>query len=247
MSEIVIQERLETVSTRLDRRVAELESLFREAGCRDDRLATQTVPGSKAPNVICTLPAAEPGAPVIIVAGHLDLVPIGTGAVDDWSGVVLLPSLYQSLAVQSRRHTFVFIGFAAEERGLIGSTVYVRHLSKPERTRVGAMVNLECLGTTPPKVWASRADKVLLAAYGLVARSLKLEFAASNVDRVGDDDSHPFLNARIPVITIHSITQETWRLLHSSRDQLAAIDPGCYYDAYRLAATYLAYLDGLLN
>jgi len=243
----VIQQRLETVSRQLDERVATLRSLFEEAGCRDPRFTTQKVADSKAPNLICTLPGDGPDAPVIVVGGHLDLITRGMGAIDDWSGVVLLPSLYQSLAMKPRRHTFVFAGFAAEERGLWGSTEYVHRLSKAQRANIGAMVNLECLGTTPPKVWASRADKVLLGAYWHVARSLNLELAGSNLGRVGDDDSHPFLNVRIPVITIHSITQETWALLHTPRDQLSAIHSGDYYDAYRLAATYLCYLDGLLN
>ena len=64
-----------------------------------------------------------------------------------------------------------------------------------------------------------------------------------NVDRVGDDDTHPFASARIPVISIHSLTQETWPVLHSKRDDLAAIDFPEYYRTYRLVAYYLAYLD----
>jgi hypothetical protein len=243
----VIQRRLESVSRKLEERRATLQSLFEEVGCRDERLSSQKVPGSKAGNLICTLPGDPPDAGVIVVGGHFDLIAAGMGAVDDWSGVVLLPSLYQGLTARPRRHTFVFIGFAAEERGLVGSTEYVHKLSKAEKANIRAMVNLECLGTTPPKVWASRADKLLLGAYTTVARSLNLDVVGSNVERLGDDDSHPFLNARIRVITIHSITPETFLLLHSPRDQLSAIRPGDYYDAYRLIATCVAYFDTLLN
>ena len=64
-----------------------------------------------------------------------------------------------------------------------------------------------------------------------------------NVDRVGDDDTHPFLSAHIPVISIHSVTQETWSILHSPRDRMDAINFEDYYAAYKLAAYYLAYLD----
>ncbi len=238
-----IQHRLETVSREISDRRATLVSLFEEVGCRDERLTSQKVSGSKFPNLICTMPGADPDAGVIVVGGHFDLIDKGMGAVDDWSGVVLLPSLYQSLAALPRRHTFVFVGFAAEERGLFGSTEYVHHLSKPRKAGIRAMVNLECLGTSPPKVWASRADQRLLARLVNVASSMDLEIRASNVDRVGDDDSHPFLSARIPVITLHSITQETFGFLHSPRDQLNAIDAKNYYQAYLLASTFLAYLD----
>jgi len=72
---------------------------------------------------------------------------------------------------------------------------------------------------------------------------LAITLQAVNVEKVGDDDSHPFLSAHIPVITIHSLTQETLPILHSDRDQLNAIHFDDYYTAYKLIAYYLAYLD----
>jgi Peptidase family M28 len=119
----IIQERLEHVTRKLPDRRAALESLFQTAGCKDERLTQQPVPRSKEPNVICTLTGETDR--VIVVGAHFDLVDRGIGAVDDWSGAALLPSLYQSLASKPRRHRFVFIGFAAEEIGLYGSKEYV--------------------------------------------------------------------------------------------------------------------------
>jgi hypothetical protein len=243
----LIRQRLETVTAKYSDRRATLESLFREAGCDGESLATQKVPHSAEPNIICTLSGTEPEAGSIVVGGHYDKVAEGMGAVDDWSGAVLLPSLYQSLKSRPRRHQYVFIAFAAEEVGLVGSTEYVYKLHKPERAAIRAMINLECLGLSPPKVWSHRADKRLLGAYAGVSRALGIDVAGLNVDNVGDDDSHPFLTAKIPVLTIHSLTQETFSLLHSKRDQLAAINPDDYYAAYTLVSTYLGYLDGFLQ
>jgi hypothetical protein len=42
------------------------------------------------------------------------------------------------------------------------------------------------------------------------------------------------------------VTQETLQVLHSSRDQLQAINQEYYYTAYRVVAAYLAYLDSRL-
>jgi Iap family predicted aminopeptidase len=167
--------------------------------------------------------------------------------VDDWSGVALLPSLYQSLAVRPRRHTFVFAGFSAEHQRLNGSYEFVYRLSKRQKRSVRAMMNLESLGLTVPQVWASRADKGLLDAYNSVARSMDLDVRVSNFSPLMEDDSRPFLDSRIPVITIHSLTNETMGFHHSPKDQLNAIDGKNYYDAYRLAAVFLAYLDDLPN
>jgi hypothetical protein len=243
----VIQRRLETVVRGTAARRATLQSLFEEAGCHDERLVSQKVSMSRLPNLICTMPGNDPGAGMILAGAHFDYIGGGIGAVDDWSGVALLPSLYQSLAVRPRRHTFVFAGFSAEHQGLNGSHEFVYRLSKRQKRSVRAMMNLESLGLTAPQVWASRADKGLLDAYNSVARSMNLDVRVSNFSPLMEDDSRPFLDARIPVITIHSLTNETMGLHHSPRDQLNAIDEKNYYDAYRLAAVFLAYLDDLPN
>lgn len=238
----VIQQRLEMVQRKVSDRQRVLEDLFRQVGCAD--LTEQRVPGSKGPNIICAHNGAE--SEVITVGAHYDAAGVGTGAVDDWSGASLLPSLYQSIETTARRHRFIFVGFSAEEKGLVGSKTYVKRLSDDDRVTIRAMVNLECLGVSLPKVWAHRADKGLLESYLRVAKALQVPAAEVNVEKIGDDDSHPFLNAKIPVITIHSLTQETWPILHSKRDQLQAINPEDYYATYRLLATYLSYLDSSL-
>jgi Iap family predicted aminopeptidase len=239
----VIQQRLEMAPRSLVERKATLISLFRDAGCE---VTEQRVPrSSKAGNLICTLPGE--GQSAIVVGGHFDFIKTGTGAIDDWSGAVMLPSLYQSLKSHPRHHRYIFIAFAEEETGLWGSAEYVKKLSPDEKRSIHAMINLECLGTNPPKVWATRADKDLLRAYIRVARSLQLEPVASNVDKVGDDDSHSFKDAKIPVLTIHSLTTETFRLLHSPRDTVQAIHPDDYYISYRLATVLLSFLDTVVE
>jgi len=239
----VIEERVENLSRKAAERRAILEKLFQDAGCTGEQLASQKVRGSKEQNIICTLKGQDPAAGEIVVGGHFDLVTRGMGAVDDWSGVVLLPSLYESLKSRPRQHDFVFIGFAAEETGLNGSRAYVNALTAPQRAAIRAMINLECLGLAPPAIWARRADPRLLEAYARIADALHMQPSGVNVDQVGDDDSHPFRDARIPVLTIHSLTQQSFKILHTPRDNVGAIDADHYSDAYRLAATLLAFLD----
>ena len=70
---------------------------------------------------------------------------------DDWSGTSLLPSLYTALKEQKRRHTYVFVAFASEERGLVGSAYFVKKLSAEQKSSLRAFVNLECLGLTRSK------------------------------------------------------------------------------------------------
>ena len=141
----------------------------------------------------------------------------------------------------------MFVAFTEEETGLYGSGLYVKKLSKEDRKSVRAFVNLECLGLDHPKVWASRATPMLLARLNEVAGAIGINLQGVNPANIGDDDSHPFFNAKIPVISIHSITRNTLKILHSPADNVAAVKPEFHYEAYRLAALYPAYLDQKLE
>src|SRR5579864_8399961 len=121
-----------------------LRDLFTEAGCVEGKLTEQVVKHSKVPNLICTLEGKLDST--IIAGGHFDFVDEGKGVVDNWSGASLLPSLFQSLKSVSRRHRFLFIGFTDEEKGLVGSSYYVGHLSKDDLRHISGMVNLDSLG-----------------------------------------------------------------------------------------------------
>jgi Zn-dependent M28 family amino/carboxypeptidase len=184
---------------------------------------------------------------VIVVGAHFDKASVGDGVVDNWSGAALLPSLYESLCQHSRRHTFVFVGFAGEERGLLGSKIYVKKLTKEGRARVRAMVNIDSVGLGPTMVWTSHSDKLLLEHLLLTASFLKLTVGGVDVERVGAGDHFPFRQNKIPCAVIHSVTQETLPILHSTDDNLEAIELDDYYDTYQLLRTYLAYIDSKLE
>jgi len=77
-----------------------------------------------------------------------------------------------------------------------------------------------------------------------VAKNLNLPIAGIDV---GESDADSFSERKIPSICIHSVTQETLKILHSNRDTPAAIQMEDYYNSYRLIAAYLATLDTILN
>jgi Peptidase family M28 len=219
---------------------------FAQSGCVKANLSEQPVRFGLPPNVICVLPGET--QEMIVVGAHTDKVTrAGDGVVDNWSAASLLPSLWFSLSAARRHHTFVFVGFTAEERGMVGSEYYVDHLTPEARAQIEGMVNMDSLGLTPTKVWATHADQPLLDALASVAMASKLPVSAVNVDKIGTTDSESFARYHIPRITLHSITQETMRVLHSPDDKLAAIKMDDYYDSYKLIAEYLAYLDETLK
>ena len=237
----VIQKRLAQGVVKENLRQGLMEELFEQSGCKP---VLQKVRG-KWNNVICTLPGQTDS--VIAIGGHYDFADHGQGIIDDWSGSSLLPSIFHALKTRPRRHTFVFIGFALEETGLVGSSYYAGHLGKEDRARYRAYVNLDCVGLGPLKVWMNRSDPALAQRMAELASAMKIPVSVMNVDKVGDDDTHPFLDVHIPVLSLHSITQSTFPLLHTKNDKVDAISPADHYDAYRLAAFYLAYLDAKLD
>jgi hypothetical protein len=242
----IIEARLKSFSTKNNEREALVRKWFAESGCKDANLSEQGLERKLPPNVICVLPGET--QKIILVGAHTDHVDsFGDGVVDNWTGASLLPSLLYSLSAQLRHHTFVFVGFSAEEKGLVGSAYYADHLTPEQRARIEAVVNLDSLGLGPTEVWASHSDQTLLSALGAIGAATKLPVSVMNVDGVGTADSESFAAYHIPRTTLHSVTQETLRVLHSPLDKLNAIKMKDYYDSYQLIAAYLAYLDDLLG
>jgi Zn-dependent M28 family amino/carboxypeptidase len=241
----VIEKRLAAVQAANADREHTLHAMFDEAGCSGVHLVEQTVKGSKIPNVICALEGSLDSA--IIVGAHFDHVKRGDGVVDNWSGASLLPSLYESLKAAPRRHNFVFVGFTDEELGLFGSRYYLHELSKQDIRKISAMVNMDSLGTGTTKLETDRGDKRLAKALADVAATFKLPLSVVNAHQVGRSDSDSFQDKKVPSINIHSLTQETFPILHTERDRMDAIQLAEYFDSYRLIAAYLAYLDQSLD
>jgi len=236
-----VRRRLESYKGDDGRRERTLKGLFEAAGCTSEKLTEQPVKHLKEPNLICSLPGTTDS--IIVVGAHFDHAANGSGVVDNWSGASLLPSLFEVLKQQPRQHTFIFIGFAGEEKGLVGSEFYAKNLAPEQATKIKAMVNMDTLGLGPTEVWVSRSHPRLCVAMAQIAQAMKLPVIGVNVDQVGKSDEESFIQRKIPTITIHSLTQATLPILHSPRDQLPAIKFDDYYNTYRLLSGYLIFLD----
>jgi Zn-dependent M28 family amino/carboxypeptidase len=242
----VIQQRLTQISGKNPERKARLQQLFAEAGAADAQMAEEEVAGSRLPNLVCTLPGSTDAT--IIVGAHYDAnFDYGQGIVDNWSGASLLPSLFESVKAYPRRHTFIFVGFVGEEKGLVGSRYYVRKLPKERKNATDAMVNLDCLGMTSTKVDLGKTGGRMGSVLNGVANAMKLPVSVVDVSRVGISDANAFAEAKIPSLTVHSVTQDNFSVLHSLKDRLQLVHTDDYYDTYRLVAFYLAALDSLLR
>jgi hypothetical protein len=242
VKEGVLQERLRLAHPKNAERYKRLKALFDETGCRGDVFREQAVKRSKEPNLICDVASSGGSLHRIVVGAHFDAAG-GDGIIDNWSGAVLLPALAEFLRSTPRRHAFEFVGFAAEEKGLLGSETYVKAIPKASRGDIAAAIMIDSIGLTPTKYWPNGSTPELVAEAEVVARALKLDFSGVNVDQRATTDSESFRKAQIPVLSLHSVTAETFGVINGSRDMWSAVSWKDYYDSYRLISTLLVYLD----
>jgi hypothetical protein len=108
---------------------------------------------------------------------------------------------------------------------------------------VAAVITVDSVGLTPTKCWPNGSTEELMQAALRVARAMKLDFSGVDVDRVGTTDSQTFKDAHMPVLSLHSVTQETWGVINGNRDVWPAVSWKDYYDTHRLVSALLMYLD----
>ncbi|HBY59381.1 MAG TPA: hypothetical protein DEH78_06135 [Solibacterales bacterium] len=243
VSDDVLRDRLRQAHPNAARRYERLKALFAQAGCVEPRLREQPVKRSKQPNLICGPAGGSSGKRRIIVGAHFDSQG-GAGVIDNWTGAVLLPSLLEFLGSGAeRRHEFEFVGFAAEEKGLLGSRTYVEALTAEERARIAAVIVVDSVGLAPVKVWPNRSTPFLVNAAAQVAAGMAIGLEGVNVEKVGTTDSQVFYEAGIPVLTVHSVDQRTILVINHESDTLAAVSWKDFFDTYRMLGALLEYLD----
>jgi hypothetical protein len=192
-------------------------------------------------NVIAVLPGSVPGA--IIVSAHLDRAGTGEGAVDDFSGVVMLGMLYTYFYDRFHRHELVFAAFDGEERGLAGSREFIE--SSPHMPReVVAVINLECLGVRFPRSWEEGSSDWL---EDILIRAGKLNRVDSGPVSIAgvSADSVSFLLAGYPAITIQGIAPEDIALLGTDWDRHSVVRGDIFDVTFWVLLEFINELDEL--
>lgn len=76
-------------------------------------------------NVVADVPGRDPAAGMIVVGGHLDSWDLGTGAIDDASGIAIVTAAANRIMAAGRpRRTIRIVWFGAEEPGGLGGRAY---------------------------------------------------------------------------------------------------------------------------
>jgi Zn-dependent M28 family amino/carboxypeptidase len=169
-------------------------------------------------NVVGVLPGSDPSkaGEVIVIGAHYDHVGLGgrlsmtperageihNGADDNASGTASVIEIARAAAADRSRfpRTLIFVTFAGEERGLLGSTHYVASPPVSMGNTV-AMLNLDMIGRSRGSVDVSGLDNMVLKNDLLAAAQ-----ATGGIDikqegpGAGRSDDSSFLAARVPAV-----------------------------------------------
>lgn len=198
------------------------------------RVAVETT-RTRSPSVIAET-GAENAARVLMVGGHLDSVPEGSGLNDNGSGVAATLEIAEELAGRAiPEGTALRFGFwGAEEIGLVGSRDYVEALPRAERDRIDAYINLDMVGSpgAEPAVYDGDAtiESALRRALGEDTRRRDLGNAS---------DHAPFDAAGIPVGGIFTGLDDCY---HRRCDTLGNVDRSVLTTSARAAGAALVEL-----
>jgi len=108
------------------------------------------IPKHETQNVVAMIPAQKKSAKYLFFTAHYDhLGRIGDalfpGASDNASGIGMLLSMAKYYTTHPCKYNLVFIAFAGEEAGLIGSKYFVEHPEIPLK-KIAFLVNLDLMG-----------------------------------------------------------------------------------------------------
>jgi len=174
--------------------------------------------------------AADGERKLVIAGAHLDSVPRGPGANDNASGSGTLIEIARSLAGIDTRNDIRFVWFDGEEAGLLGSSAYAKNMSKEERERSVAMINMDMVGSQNGDIGFGLGMKSG-NAMGDAIKGVALRTGSAAVlraERHSRSDHASFDNVGIPAldfgVAVKTLNHDD-PFYHSPQDTLDKINP----------------------
>lgn len=185
-------------------------------------LISQVTQG-KSGNVMAEVPGRDLKAPPILVGGHLDSWDLGTGAIDDASGVAITTAAAKRIMDAGRPlRTIRIVWFGAEEVGLFGGLDYQKkHGSEPHYAIAESDFGADKIWKVDSKLGKDRAAEakalqLALAPLGIVPGSL---------EKADGSDIEPLLNAGLPGVGLSQDGTHYFDIHHTPDDTLDKVDP----------------------
>jgi carboxypeptidase Q len=166
-------------------------------------------------NVVATLRGTTYPDEYVIIGGHFDSFSSGTGAVDDGSGYGPGMEAIRLIAASGAKpkRSIIFIGFAAEENGLVGSQSWLKR--HPElHAKIVVMINRDgspsaITGATVPDTWYPDFERITAPLASLFPKwpfRLQRALPRAHATSPGGTDSSSFEMASVPTLNFATTT-----------------------------------------
>ncbi|MEK9210043.1 M20/M25/M40 family metallo-hydrolase [Sphingomonas sp. 2378] len=186
-------------------------------------LTPRMVGARESGNVIAEVPGSDPSAGIVLVGGHLDSWDLGTGAIDDASGVAITAAAAKRIMdAGTPRRTIRVVWFGAEEVGGMGGAAYAKaHADERHATASESDFGAD-------RVW--RFEVNVPAAAQPVADRLQTALAPLGITRgigLGGDgtDIGPTLKLGTGAIDLNQSGWDYFDTHHTPDDVLDRVDP----------------------
>jgi aminopeptidase YwaD len=208
------------------------------------RVRNRFNPAHGARNVFGVVRAKRTDAPWVLVTAHYDhLGQMGPdalfpGANDNASGTAMLLCLAQWFRQKPARSNLLFIGFAGEEAGLLGSQWFTEH-PPLDLGRVRAVVNLDLNGTGEEGITVVNATEQKV----LYDQLVKINKRSSHLPQVKargpacNSDHCPFARMGVPAIFIYTMGGVSY--YHDVQDRAETLPLTRFDGLYRTLIPFL--------
>lgn len=174
-------------------------------------------------NVIADVPGSDPDAGIVLIGGHLDSWDLGTGAIDDASGLgITTAAAHRIMQAGTPRRTIRVVWFGSEEVGAFGGEAYAK-AHKDERHVLAAESDLGA-----DAIW--RFETNLPASAAPIGDRLQAALAPLGIAR-GPGKAHdgadigPVLRQGTAAIDLNQSALRYFDWHHTAEDVLERIDP----------------------
>src|SRR5262245_9699157 len=190
-------------------------------------LTPQTLPDVESCNVIADLKGSEFPDQVVIVSGHLDSWDLGTGALDDASGVAVamqVANLCKQLNLKPKR-TIRIIAWMSEETGLQGANTYFQNRENNMANHIAAIES--DLGAGHPVGFYAHINPKTLPMLQPIADILQSSGAGviRAVTRPVGADISPLSNVGVPGFAPIQDNRTYFNYHHTPADTFDKINP----------------------
>jgi Zn-dependent M28 family amino/carboxypeptidase len=192
-----------------------------------------------AKNYVVRREGAGPG--MIVIGAHYDFVKEGCGAIDNWTGIVVVAHMYRTISHMKPSKTVLFVAFDQEERGRVGSRAMVQSILKNGKSNYCAMLNFDSFGMGKPFALQEESSLKLVQLGMELADGMQVPFNQKVIS--GFSDAVSFLKQGIPAITLSGLTDGWPSVLHTEKDQQNAISTDSVFVGYRLGLSMWSSID----